>query len=48
MNEKINTKKHKEGTKMKKKYAIITDVHGNIDALNSILNDIKNIDKILF
>lgn len=33
---------------MKKKYAIITDIHGNIEGLNAILNDIKkeNIDEI--
>lgn len=29
---------------MRKKYAIITDIHGNLEALNSILNDIKERD----
>lgn len=33
---------------MKKRYAIITDIHGNIEALNAILDDIKtrNVDDI--
>lgn len=33
---------------MKKKYALITDIHGNIEGLNAILDDIKkqNIDDI--
>jgi len=33
---------------MKKKYAVITDIHGNIEALNSVLEDIKktNVDDI--
>ena len=33
---------------MTKRYAIITDIHGNIEALNAILNDIEsqNIDEI--
>lgn len=33
---------------MKKRYAIITDIHGNIEALNEILKDIKykNVDDI--
>ncbi len=33
---------------MIKRYAIITDIHGNIEALNAILNDIEsqNIDEI--
>lgn len=33
---------------MKKRYAIITDIHGNIEALNSVLEDIKkrNVDDI--
>lgn len=29
---------------MKKRYAIITDIHGNIEALNAILDDIKTRD----
>lgn len=29
---------------MKKKYALITDIHGNIEAFNAILNDIKSKD----
>ena len=33
---------------MKKRYAVISDIHGNIDALNKVLNDIKskNVDDI--
>ena len=33
---------------MKKRYAVITDIHGNIDALNEIIKDIKekNVDDI--
>lgn len=33
---------------MKRRYAIITDIHGNIEALNSVLNDIneKEVDDI--
>ena len=27
---------------MKKRYAVITDIHGNIEALNAILKDIKD------
>ena len=27
---------------MKKRFAIITDIHGNIEGLNAILKDIKN------
>ena len=29
---------------MKKRYAIITDIHGNIEGLNAILDDIKTKD----
>ena len=34
---------------MKKKYAVITDIHGNIEGLNAVLNDIrsKEIDEII-
>ena len=34
---------------MKMKIAVITDIHGNLEALTSILNDIKtkNVDKII-
>ena len=34
---------------MKKHFAIITDIHGNLEALEAILNDIKtqNIDEII-
>jgi predicted phosphodiesterase len=34
---------------MKKRYAIITDIHGNIEGLNAVLNDIKmkDVDDIL-
>ena len=34
---------------MKRKYAIITDIHGNIEGLNAVLNDIrsKEIDEII-
>ena len=34
---------------MKKRYAIITDIHGNIEGLNAVLSDIKNkdIDEII-
>ena len=37
-----------KGGFMTKRYAIITDIHGNIEALNAILNDIEsqNIDEI--
>jgi len=33
---------------MKKRYAVITDIHGNIDALNEVIRDIKekNVDDI--
>ena len=27
---------------MKKRFAIITDIHGNIEGLNAILKDIEN------
>ena len=29
---------------MKKRYAIITDIHGNLEGLNAILDDIKTKD----
>ena len=34
---------------MKKRFAIITDIHGNIEGLNAILKDIENkkIDEII-